>query len=147
LKKTSIIIAILSLLGFIDATYLTIEHYLKAPLPCSIFHGCDLVTHSQYSMIFGIPISLIGALYYLIILICAIAYLDMKKDLFIKGASALIVFGFIVSAFLVYLQLFVLKSICLYCMTSALICTLLFISSLFVFKKFSKTPAQELNIN
>src|SRR5665811_1198486 len=56
---------VLSFLGFIDASYLTIVHYRDALPNCSILKGCDIVTTSALSTIGGIPIALFGALFYL----------------------------------------------------------------------------------
>lgn len=48
---------ILGFLGFLDATYLTVKHYLGTPINCSIFEGCEKVTTSQYATVGGVPVS------------------------------------------------------------------------------------------
>ncbi len=115
-------------LGFLDATYLTIEHFLNRVPPCTIVHGCEAVTTSSYSMLFGvIPTSLLGALYYLALILGLIYYLDSKQAVILKGIAAFTAIGFVFSLWLVYLQLFVIHAICLYCMISAISSTCLFI--------------------
>jgi len=47
--------------------------------PCAL-GGCEQVLASQYSKIFGIPLALIGAVYYLIVLGLALAYLKLKNN-------------------------------------------------------------------
>jgi len=117
-------------IGFIDAAYLTIEHYLNRVPPCSIVSGCEVVTTSQYSAVFGVPIALFGALYYLAIIVGVVAYLDTKKEKILSWVSWATIIGFLTSIYLVGLQLFVLHAICLYCMGSAISSTLLFIFGL-----------------
>jgi uncharacterized membrane protein len=121
-------------LGFIDSAYLTIEHFLGSVPPCSVVRGCETVTTSSYSVIFGIPMALMGALYYLAIILGLVYYLDAKKSWMLKSVSISTAAGFFFSLYLVYLQLFVLKAICIYCMFSALTSTALFIFGLLVLK-------------
>lgn len=128
LKTISWIFTIFSFLGFSDATFLTVEHFLGSPIPCSVFGGCDAVTNSVYSNIGPIPIALLGSLYYLTLVILGIIYIDTKKEIPLKIASYITVVGFLVSLILVYLQIFVINAICLYCMISALISLVLFLS-------------------
>jgi uncharacterized membrane protein len=115
----------LALVGFADATFLAVEHYRGVTPPCSIVEGCEEVTTSKYSMVGPIPIALIGSLYYLTILVLTVGYLDLKKYSLIKLAAYLSFAGFITSLGLIYLQLFVIDAICLYCMASATTSTLL----------------------
>ncbi|TSC84288.1 MAG: Vitamin K epoxide reductase [Parcubacteria group bacterium Gr01-1014_13] len=126
---------ILSAIGFIDATYLTTQHFLGTPIACSILKGCEEVTTSRYSTIGPVPISLLGSLYYLTVLILGVIYLDTKKIKALNLLAKITPLGFLASAYLVYLQIFVIKAICLYCMGSAVTSTLLFVLSLIFWQK------------
>ncbi len=121
-----------SALGFADATYLTVKHFLGTPVPCSILHGCEIVLNSKYSIIYGLPTAMLGAFFYLTVMILSAIYLETKKVIIIKLIVYTTTLGFLASLCFVYIQLFVLKSICLYCMGSAVTSTTLFIFS-FVF--------------
>jgi len=124
-----------AILGFLDAAYLTVEHFLNRVPPCSIVHGCEKVTTSSYSLIFGVlPMSLMGALYYLSVIVALILYLDLRRALIIKWTARFTVVGFLFSLYLVYLQLFVIKAICQYCMLSALSSTGLFVVGLLMLR-------------
>ena len=125
---------IVSFIGFLDATYLTVKHYTGTPIACSIFEGCEKVTTSPYATVFNIPVALYGALYYLFTFFLSVAYLDTKRNLFISAIPPLTAIGFIASVWFVYLQLFVIKAICPYCMISAATSTALFILGIFVLK-------------
>jgi uncharacterized membrane protein len=123
-----------SFIGFLDATYLTAKHYLGTPLECSIFEGCERVTTSPYATVFGIPVALLGALYYLFIFILSVAYLDTKRSLFISIIPPFTAMGLLASVWFIYLQLFVIKAICIYCVVSAVTSTALFILGIFVIR-------------
>ena len=116
-----------SLIGFVDATYLTIQHYRGASLDCYVLRDCEEVTTSQYATIGSIPIALLGALYYLSIILLSAAYLDTKHNRLLTIISLLTTLGFLASIFLVYLQIFVIRALCSYCLLSALVAAALFI--------------------
>lgn len=115
------------LLGFVDATFLTIEHFGGTELACGITGGCDVVTTSVYSEIFGIPVALLGALYYLTMVVLMIAYTDRGKEVLLRGASWLTITGLVASIYFTSIQAFVLDAWCQYCIGSAITSTLLFI--------------------
>jgi uncharacterized membrane protein len=124
--------------GFIDAAYLTAKHFLGTPVACSLLKGCEQVTTSQYAAIFGVPIAILGVFYYLIIIALSAAYLDSRKLLFLKLIAYLTPFGFLASLRFVYLQIFIIKAICLYCMVSAATSALLFIFGIIFLKQNKK---------
>ncbi|MEK7633003.1 MAG: vitamin K epoxide reductase family protein [Patescibacteria group bacterium] len=122
-----------SIVGFFDAAYLTIQHYTQFTLPCTITHGCDLVTKSEYSQIMGIPVSVLGAVYYLAIFLAVYVILETKKTEYLRFVAIATTFGFLFSAWFVYLQFFVIHAICQYCMFSAATSTTMFVVSIVFF--------------
>ena|SRR3989344_1938042 len=138
MKTLKILFLTLSLLGFLDASYLAIKYYQGEVPTCAFFNGCDIVTTSKYAVILGVPIALTGAIYYLTLFILAILSLDMQKPIFMKSATAIAGAGFLFSLWLIYLQIFVLNALCLYCIISAISSTSLFIIGL---KLNKKSPA------
>lgn len=134
LTKLAIAFLVISFIGFLDATYLTVQHYRGLPPECSIIKGCEEVATSEYAVVLGVPVALLGVIYYLAILILSIIYLDSKKESIIKLAALLTIAGLGASIWFVYLQLFIIKAICIYCMFSAATSTTLFILGLFVLK-------------
>jgi len=121
-----------SFIGFLDATYLTAKHYLGEIPPCGLTSGCESVLTSQYATIFNIPVALGGAFYYLLIFVLLIAYLDTKNNRFMSVIPSITVIGLLASAWFMYLQFFVIKALCLYCLVSALTSTILFLLGSFV---------------
>jgi uncharacterized membrane protein len=118
---------LMALIGFADAAYLTTKHYTDTIPPCSLVSGCETVLTSSYATVGPLPVSLIGAVYYLILFLLALAYFDTKKQILIEIASFFTWAGFLASIGLVTLQFIVIQAICLYCMVSAASSTLLFI--------------------
>lgn len=127
LSKYIIVFFIIAGLGFADATFLSVEHYLGVIPPCSLTGGCETVTTSPYSKILGVPVAYTGVLYYIAVLILLVLFFDLKKPIFVKGLFALTSIGFLFSLYFTFLQVFIIKAICPYCIFSALTSTLLFL--------------------
>ena len=133
-KWIVIALVVVSFIGFLDATYLTVKHYLGEPLNCSLLEGCEQVTTSQYATIFNVPVALGGALYYLFIFVFSIVYFDTKNNRLLSLIPPITIIGLLASGWFIYLQLFVIKAICLYCVLSAASSTTLFILGMFILK-------------
>jgi len=125
---------IFSLIGFLDASYLTASHYLNSAVPCTITKGCETVLTSKYSTVLGIPVALAGSFYYFLVFIFSLFIFFKPKNKIGYLALYLSPIGLIASLWFLYLQLFVIKSICQYCMVSAFICIVLFALFIFVIR-------------
>lgn len=113
---------VLAFFGFLDAAYLTIEHYKNLTPPCTL-HGCETVLTSSFSMLGPIPVSLLGALFYLAVMaICLLLLIEGMKQL-VKFFHLTVAFGFAFSVYLFLLQLLIIKSFCQYCILSEVIST------------------------
>ncbi|MCX6702260.1 MAG: vitamin K epoxide reductase family protein [Candidatus Wolfebacteria bacterium] len=144
----------LGLLGFFDASYLTFTHYQNINLVCLGGESCDKVTASVYSSVGQIPVALLGALYYAVIISLSAAYLWFSRKKYVAGSSAwrdfmanllprFTILGLLASAWFVYLQLFVIKEICVYCMGSALTSAMLFILGILAIQREKKMEIGE----
>lgn len=129
---------ILAAIGFIDASYLTVSHLTGSAVNCSISGGCDTVLGSEYSEIFGIPLSFLGLGYYATIFFITLYCLDSTSRKALSFLTLLPLGGFAFSLYLVYLQIFVIEAICQYCMVSAINSTILAILGLFLLKFWHK---------
>lgn len=139
-------ILIVSFLGFLDSAYLTVEHYSGGTLECNIFQGCDKVTSSVYSTILGIPVALMGAIYYLFIFVCALLCVDNRSEKSIYLASWLTIAGLLFSAWFVFAQGVLIKAWCQYCLFSAVTSTGLFILGMLLLykRKSNQNNGQQL---
>ncbi len=139
-----IIVLVIAILGFADSTYLTVEHFKGVIPPCSIAGGeCGVVLQSSYAKILGMPVSILGSIYYLIVAVGVFAYIDSKKTKILKWILLFTAFGLIASAWFVFVQAFILHAYCLYCLGSALTSTLLFLFACYIFKKYSVPAIQQ----
>jgi uncharacterized membrane protein len=126
---------ILGGLGFFDATYLSVMHYRGTLPACGLLGGCDAVLTSGFAMVGPVPLALLGVVYYAAVFLLAYGYIDTGQVALLRLASGLAGVGFLASLALVYLQLFVIRSLCQFCMFSAATSTLLFVLGVLVLQK------------
>jgi len=126
MKKLYAVVALLSLFGIADALYLTIEHVTGQSVRCTIISGCSEVLSSPYAVMAGIPLAAIGAAAYFTVFSLAILALFGYR---IAGKLLLPLVGamFLISLWLIYLQAFVIREFCQYCLLSAAITLALFV--------------------
>ncbi len=132
---------LLAVLGFLDARYLTLVHYKQVILVCTrstIFVDCGRVLQSPYAVVFGIPLAVFGIVNYSLLVIIIIAALITRKKVFSYWLVVHTGFSAVASLYLMYLQLFVIRSICLYCTASALISFFLFLFTQWQLKHVSR---------
>ncbi len=123
-RLLSAIIA-LSVLGVGVASYLVYIHYAKLnPLCVGGHHGhssCLTVQSSSYAKLAGIPVAVLGLIGYIGILASLAIRTDTGRA--IGFAIALTGFGF--SLYLTYREIFTIKAICEWCVSSAILMTVL----------------------
>jgi len=139
-KNLAIAFLAVSALGFADATYLTVKHYQGSLPTCNFLRGCNTVLTSQYATVGPVPISLAGSLYYLAIFLLVFGYIDSGRVLLLRLAAYLTWTGFLVSLWLLYLQVAVLRSLCEFCIFSGVTATLLFVLGVMALQKSQSAP-------
>jgi len=133
----------LALVGFTDSAFLLAKRVSGAPIPCFITSGCDTVSKSPYSVMFGVPLAAWGVLFYLGIGFLALLYMDTKNLLIAKLIPIATTLGFLSSAYFIYVQKFLIKAFCIYCILSATISTILFALGIIIWRKL-KTDITQL---
>ena len=128
LRTASIVLAAL---GLLDSVYLVWVKYTGAYALCGPIGNCESVNSSQYSEIFGIPIALLGAGAYAVMMVLLIVeHLGQVwaefGPMIVFGMSLI---GFLYSIYLTYIEVAILKAICPYCAISAIILFVLLILS------------------
>lgn len=129
------IIIACAIIGFSDATFLTVKHFQNVIPPCTT-DGCETVLNSEYSEILGVPVALLGAIYYFAILLLMFIHLDTKQEKYLRYVMMMSVLGFLFALWFTFLQLFIIKAICPYCVLSATMSTIIFIVSMYSLKKY-----------
>jgi uncharacterized membrane protein len=101
---------------------------------CGPFGECNIVQSSPYAQLFGIPIAVYGVLFYLIVgnlwWIQRHLRLALQK-LSHLGLIGLTLFGTCFSIYLTCLELFVIRAICAWCLSSAVLTTILLLITVF----------------
>lgn len=129
----SLSIPVLCAIGLGVALYLTYVETTSAQAICGPVGDCNAVQSSPYAMLFGfLPVGLLGAGGYVAILATWLWQRFGKGRLASLAApaiSGMALFGTLFSIYLTYLELFVIKAVCLWCLSSAVIITLILVAS------------------
>jgi uncharacterized membrane protein len=125
-------LAFLSLAGIGISSYLTYVHWTDRPVACTALANCERVATSQYADIRGVPVAFLGLLVYIGLFAVAGAWLYVSGRGLTWPAMAfwgLSLTGVIYSAYLTYLELFVIDAVCIWCVASAVVLVVLFVLS------------------
>ena len=122
---------VITLIGLAVSIYMTIFKLTDNETMCIGNLGCNIVNNSPYAVIYGIPVAVFGVGGYLAIL-AVLAF--EKKNKFLKQNATMITFGltligFVFTLYLIYLEIFIIKALCPFCLTSQIAMTILFILS------------------
>ena len=142
MKPLLYLILILALLGAADAGYLLFQTVSGKAVICpnvSIgrfnLNQCNIVLATPYAKFLGFPVALYGFIAYLLFAILALYEFGGKSTMFILTALASL--GLFTSAYMVYLQFFVINALCFYCLVSAALMTLIFALSIVYNSRYS----------
>jgi len=119
---------VLSLSGIFVAGYLSVKRFTGGNLACPRWAECDVVNNSVYAKLYGVPVAFIGLAGYLLLLALAVAALETsasRQHRLLAASFVLALGGVAFSAYLTYLEVFVIEAICSWCVASAIIITLL----------------------
>lgn len=112
------LIAVIALIGLVDASYLTVMHLTGEDVACGPSGGCSAVLSSAYASIGAIPTAAFGDLAYFAMfsfaVLAAFGYSRLRVPMMLLALVMLLA-----SLMLLYLQAFVLHAFCPYCLLSA----------------------------
>ncbi len=122
---------VLSICGLGLATYLTITHYdTRVTLACpkSQTFNCETVTTSPQSVIFGIPVAVLGLAFFLPMIALCLPAAWRSADRRIHLARLILsITGVGMIIYLIIAEFFLIKAICLWCTSVHLITFILFV--------------------
>jgi uncharacterized membrane protein len=109
-RGLQIAIPLLGFLGMGISTYLTYLHYASISAVCLPFMECDVVLSSPYSVMWGVPLSLLGIVMYAFITGLGFWQLGQKNEG--QSLAALLIYvtalsGILFTGYLYYLEIFV----------------------------------------
>ena len=127
------VVSILLVIGLVVSIYMGYVEITRSDAVCGPVGDCNTVQQSPYASLFGlVPIGLLGVLGYLVIGIVWLVTLFGEKKwrkISLFSLWGLLLFGTLFSIYLTFLEPFVIGATCAWCLTSAVVMTLLFWNS------------------
>ena len=124
-----------SALGLGVAGYLTYEHFTSSTsLACSDngVVNCLKVTTSTYSEVAGVPVAVLGLVFFTIMLVLQLPPMWRRPDPAVRlGRLAWAVVGLCTVLYLLYAELFSINAICLWCTSVHVLTLVLFGTTVF----------------
>lgn len=120
-RKLRIAILVLTVIGLGVAGYLTYVHYEGLKVLCLSSGSCETVQASRYAKLDGVPVAVLGLAGYIGIL----GSLALRGELGRVAGFAIALIGFGFSMYLTYRELFTIKAVCQWCVSSAVLMTVL----------------------
>ncbi len=125
-KSTKIflwVIVLCALIGLVNAAVVFEKAQSGGVVPCFVVSGCDQVQNSSYAHLFGVPLSLWGIGYYLVLMSFTVGIMRLISSekihrLMLHGWVLYVGFGFLFSLYLLYLQIFPIGALCSSCLLS-----------------------------
>jgi uncharacterized membrane protein len=137
------ILAVLDLIGLAIAAYLASVE-LAGQLPvCGPLHGCETVAQSEYSRISGIPVAVFGVILSVTLLSLALAWRRTNFYGLLLAHYGLSLAGVIFEAYFMYLQVFVIHAVCIWCTSYGLSLVARFVIALVVWIRQPPLEADE----
>lgn len=143
-KKYFIIINILALAGVLVTAYLTYQHYKPVGGSfCNVndYVNCDIVNKSMFADVFGIPVALIGLIAYSGFFIFSFGMVQKWWSPSAQNTLAAMlasISGVLFSLYLTYIEFFILRAVCVMCITQQIIILLIFIFFIFLWRTQKK---------
>lgn len=138
-------IALLALVGLFVALYLWLHALgFGGTIKCGASGGCETVQTSRWAVFLGLPVALYGVVGYLAVLIVALVALRpaaLAQPSWNRLLLLLATIGVIFTAYLTYVELFLIHAICRWCVGSAMIITLIWIVALAALRRPLAAPS------
>ncbi len=130
MKRAGVVLILLfAFFGLSDSIYIAQNEANNSPLLCNVnnLSGCNIVATSQYSYLFGISIAEYGVAFYAFIFVIAALELAVFDRMLRRVLQVASLIGVVASAYLTFLEIFVIHALCIFCLVSALIALVVFI--------------------
>ena len=133
-RWTSPVLMAMSIAGLGIAAYLTVAHYVSGAIlacPDTGTINCEKVTTSPESVIFGVPVALIGLLFFAAMTVLnAPTFWRRVSPLLRWSRIGLASSGVVFALYLIYTELFTVHAICLWCTGAHIVAFLTFVAVL-----------------
>jgi uncharacterized membrane protein len=113
-----VVLLVLTVLGALISAYLTWTHFAGlTPVCTGSGEGCETVQSSRYASVLGIPVALLGLIAYGGLIFSTALW--RETGIYLGFLISLV--GTLFSAYLTYLEIFVIGALCQWCLASAAI--------------------------
>ena len=135
---------VLALAGLGVSIYLTIAHFTESSLAGCSESGlvnCTKVTTSAESYVFGIPVAVLGLAFFVfaVAIMSPWAWQSPRREIHLARLASMVVgIGFVL--YLIYAELIIIGSICLYCTSVHAITFVLFVLTVFAAAAWGLKP-------
>lgn len=136
----AVILAILDAAGLGIALYLSVVELGGGVPVCGPIKGCEEVARSEYSRIGGIPVAVFGVGLSLLLLGLAVAWWRTNLYVLLLAHYGLSLAGVLFEAYFMYLQVFVIGAVCIWCTSYGLSLVARFVIAVIVWLRGSPTP-------
>jgi uncharacterized membrane protein len=117
-RNLRVVLGVLAAAGLLISVYLTWVHFAQvAPVCVGGSGGCETVQSSRYATVLGVPVAVLGIIGYAGLLFSAV----LRGELGVYLGFLFALVGTLFSAYLTYLEVFVIHAICQWCVASAAI--------------------------
>ena len=127
-----LILAVLDIVGLAIASYLAIVEVGGGVPACGPLKGCETVALSEYSRIGGVPVAVYGVGLSLILFTLAIAWWRTNLYGLLLAHYGLSLAGVIFEIYFIYIQVAVIRAVCVWCTSYGLSLVLRFVIALIV---------------
>jgi uncharacterized membrane protein len=138
-----LILAVLDVAGLAIATYLSVVELGGGVPACGPIKGCEEVALSEYSRIGGVPVAVYGVGLSLILLTLAIAWWRTNLYVLLLAHYGLSLAGVLFEAYFMYLQVAVIKAVCVWCTSYGLSLVLRFVIAFVIWLRQPKPEAAD----
>ncbi len=130
-----LILAVLDVVGLAIASYLSIVELQGGVPVCGPLHGCETVATSEYSRIGGIPVAVFGVGLSLVLLTLALAWWRTDIYALLLAHYGLSLVGVLFEIYFLYVQLFIIGAVCVWCTSYGLSLIARFLIALIVWAR------------
>src|SRR6187401_3501768 len=109
----------LALAGLAIAAYLLVARIIGEAPACGPVKGCETVAASEYATLFGVPVALFGVAFSAVLAIACVAWWRRADPRALYASYGFGLAGVIAVAYLTYLEVFVIRAICVWCVAYA----------------------------
>ncbi|MEP7158038.1 MAG: vitamin K epoxide reductase family protein [Chloroflexota bacterium] len=138
-----IILAALDIVGLVVAGYLSVVELGGGVPYCGPLKGCETVAASPYAWIGPIPVAVFGVLLSVALLALAVAW--WRTDIYglLLAHYGLSLVGVFFDGYFLYLQVFVIQAVCIWCVTYEVSLLLRFLIALYVWYRQPRPKESE----